>query len=756
MNPPILPIAPINATVSIQPLTVLAPNRDATQADTPLATLAPGTTVEGFVINRDTKNNPILRTPLGDFVVQSTVFIKTGSTVVLRVDPSQTSRAKIITVDGFTPQDYAAKNIHGLTHDTIVRPQMQQTARGNVNPTPEGQPTTTDSENTPPPVLKAVVLQPTPAAPAPPQSPGTAPSPRAPLLPPALTAQLTPGAPLVLTVIDVRLPPSPVALATLTESSRLHTLLPGLPATALAQPAPSGTSPLPTGVPTAPGTSTIQAPPVAPAPTSGNAPPPAVTQPTGTASPALRDATRPPAPPPAPAAVFTSSAPPITTTPSARPAIPAPPLPVLPISSTLTAQAFATTEFSPAPPTRTDIQQTQTPISAGPQSPAIKPSAPVATNAPSLTSPSAPATKPLPHPNISAALSAYGITAPAARPEALPHTIASPVAAAAPVLPATNPAPAAPSPAATQYQPPIGNPSASPPVRAEVIGHDADGANILHTPLASLKLYTTQPLPTGTVLMVRVDLDHEPPMDAPIAFTKLEPLRDITNYARDWHTLAATLGVLQEASPVTAERLIQQIPTLNHQFTSSMLFFISALKGGALREWLGDRTIKQMEAVAPAMLNGLIQDMERIQHAFVHSPLTDWSSTILPFMFGAELHQARLYVRNEEQGGKAAGSKGDNGQRFIVECALSQLGELQLDGFIRATTPAKHFDLVVRGAGPLPADITQGIRQVFTATLEATRLSGQISFQYGAQHFVRPLTSLASPESGESAQAILA
>jgi hypothetical protein len=119
MTIPIQPPAPVNTVITIQPVATAIPNRDSAPGANPLATLPAGTTVEGFVVNRDAQNNPILRTPLGDLRITSDVFLKTGSEVVFRVDTSQASLARIVTVDGLSPQEYSAQSSRGLTQDTI-------------------------------------------------------------------------------------------------------------------------------------------------------------------------------------------------------------------------------------------------------------------------------------------------------------------------------------------------------------------------------------------------------------------------------------------------------------------------------------------------------------------------------------------------------------------------------------------------------------------------------------------------------------
>lgn len=113
---------PINNLVSITPLTTPPASRDATSVPAQLTGVAPGTLIEGFVVNRDAQSNPILRTALGDVLVKTDVFIKTGSEVVFRVDTTQVGHARILTIDGMPPQDYAMANTRGMSNDTVMSP----------------------------------------------------------------------------------------------------------------------------------------------------------------------------------------------------------------------------------------------------------------------------------------------------------------------------------------------------------------------------------------------------------------------------------------------------------------------------------------------------------------------------------------------------------------------------------------------------------------------------------------------------------
>ena len=141
------PIAPVNPVIGVRPVEVPLANQQATATQTQLAVLPAGTIVEGFVLSRDNQNNPILRTPLGDLQLQSELFIKTGSQVIFRVDTTTASRARIVSIDGATPDEYAAHAARGLSTDTIE-----------PSPLPQAQPQAATARNEPAPPTNNATL----------------------------------------------------------------------------------------------------------------------------------------------------------------------------------------------------------------------------------------------------------------------------------------------------------------------------------------------------------------------------------------------------------------------------------------------------------------------------------------------------------------------------------------------------------------------------------------------------------------------
>lgn len=632
MTVPIVPASPVNPVITIQPVTTIPTRDDGGGGANPLASLATGTLVEGFVVNRDALSNPILRTPLGDLRITSDVFLKTGSEVVFRVDASQSSLARIVTVDGLTPQDYSIQSARGLTRDTIT-PSGLETLGSAAATTAAGAPLATTASQAKA-VLQAIILQvqgesdlPAPSTPSTPTLAARAFSlaQSAPLPIVSQLASLRSGSPLRLTLVDVKLPPTPIALANLPTSSNLAALL--------APPSASSPSTLPAD--------------------------------RATNSPAL-----PTNPPGQPAG-------------QAITAVTAQPIAPQPAAIARTAPQIAPTNAASAP----------APVAQG-----ISPSSAAATYA---------------------------------------ATTAAPAATALPNVVSRHAAPIASAPASSQTLQPTGPHQ----LVASVIGHDADGANIVHTAVATLKIYTPQPLPTGTDLLLQAappaaqDAVTTAPLPASPVIPGYAPTAPLS---QQLGAFAQLLSWLNANQPDVAQTVTAHLPTLGPQFTNGLLHFLVGIRSGDASEVISKRALQLLEVNNPDLLARVRQQVEQLQTGFLTPPTNGWSLLPVPLFFTGELQPAKLYIHRDAPDEGTAGQSAGRGQRFILEIETSQLGALQFDGFVRSHERSKSFDLMVRSSIGLPEEVSRGIRDIFDHSLASAQLKGQIIFQSGSQHFVKP------------------
>ncbi len=635
---------PVNATITIQPVATAVANRDPNAANNPLANLPTGTLVQGFVINRDAQNNPVLRTPLGDLQIASEVFLKTGSEVVFRVDATQNSLARILTVDGMSPEAYSAQGSAGLTEDTISATALQVPLT-NVAALPgEAAPAAA-------PVLQAIVLQAQPLPMA-----ALDPTQSEPMSAMLQLSQLSAGTPVKLTLLDLKLPPSPVAPNAVPAANKLDALLP----------------PLPTGQPT-----------------------------------------------------------------PAMPANMAAPMPMAEHETTpvLVPPSVAPQEDFPAA-LLTPTVQTPASVQAMPQL--------VANEIPTAA---------VPLPTAQAAPTANAMTTPAVQ-EILPPAQAVPAAISNPQTNAAQ----MPATAPSQANAPLAQPSAPNQFVASVIGHDADGANILHTPAASLKVYTPQPLPTGTTMLVATDSAAPAPAASPNAAANAVPsfIPSPAVAATPLATLEQAISWLAANYPDSAAEIQQRMPVVSDRLASSMLSYIGAIKTGDIGELIGKRAVRLLDLGAPEILAKLRQQVGEMQTQLTSAPASNWQQVMLPIWSGGELEMAKLFISKDAPESEASPATSPRGQRFVLEVGLSHLGDVQFDGFVRERQPAKSFDLMVRSHTALPNEVSQGIREIFDNSMQVTGMQGQVVFQHGRQYFVQADTGPSRRPSGDGAHTILA
>ena len=732
---------PINPIISVTPLTTAQAGRDAPQVPQPLANVPSGTTVEGFVVNRDGQNNPILRTPLGDILIKSDFFLKTGSVIVFRVDNTQASRARIITIDGLTPSDYVAQNIRVPQTDSVKQPLVTPTTIG----TSEEVPVNAIQEETIPLPLKAVLLTPSPAvkiSAAPLQSLTLNPEVAASSEIPLVLQKLQAGAALKITIVKAELPLPATAL--LPQNSNASAINPATTALILTN--------TPTTI-TNPNTAPISSPSVSASPS------PALPQ----VSPNISALAASETTPPQPSSAIPVSTPPGFTSPTPgqnfqTTLVPPERTTIIAASSVLPPSAAPTAGLvSPAPSSASAVSSINTPASFNPQPvlPVLQAATLLAavSEAPTATSPAIPPTAtpanqaaipPLP---AAAAISAYRnathLSSPS--PESLIPTTASVIA------PQTSP------PTTNGYTSTVvaSRTGISVTVIASVIGHEGDGATILHTPIGTVKTYVPQQLPVGSQLTIHLETDQDASTVTQPIVTGSHSFETVTALAREWKSFDDTLQWLALSDPQIFNQITQQLPQAGPKLTSGLLFFIAAIKGGDVRNFLGSRATQLLENKATDLLMQLRADTGQWQQLATEAPGKQWAMLMMPVIVEGQIEPARLFYRQEEQSEESVdGKKGRNHHRFIIEVDLSHLGNLQFDGFVRDGRDARVFDLVLRSERVLTKETSEAIRTIFDNALKTTGYHGYLTFQQGSQHFVRPLANVVSDNGG--AQPILA
>lgn len=740
------PPPPINPVVILQPLATTAVAQDTSQNPI-LAAAKHGQVIEGFVVNRDAQQNPILRTPQGDILVKSDVFLKTGAQIQIRVDAQLASRARIILVDGQSLENYAKQTQHPLQKADVILPSsLLMPAREGmltnamntlaqalrlpavilrqqeqpVNRTAEksgGKNATAPLNNTPASSTEKAPLS------------NTTGLPRSTPLPPA-------GSAVTVTIVAASLPNEthdPVEAA-IRIAARADSAPPRMQPTASTQAAtPAAMASVATTIREAASAS-------APTPT----PSPIMVS-------TAENAHRPNAvgtPPPPPTASM-ASAPPATTyaqpiensdTPETLPAIsatnahkaePAHETPSLATVRTETSELLALrTKQAPMPNEKMHLAPTHT--------------AP-ATLADNTNTADADAmellmraTSTLPQKEPAAlryaplAAQAMAENDSAALPPATHKTYGSIQSAGPSDPPTIMTAPANLSNARSTAEP---DPFTH---TMTVIGHDGDGGTIVKNETVTLKVFTAQPLPSGSVLHVRIAPQAIPPADAMLLPSRLV---EFSNIFTHWPAMEDVTQLLmrEQVLPENATpNLVRLAPHVGPELTRDLLFFISALRTGDIRNFWPKAIVETVESKHPNIFQRIQSDMASLSQLASPPPNQPWSAFMIPMLFEQQLQHIRLFVRDDTHQG--ATEEAIHNQRFIMELSLSHLSDMQLDGFVQGAGKPTQFDLVIRSEKTLPEDVEDEISRLFTHALSLTKLRGNIHFQAGREHFVIPET----------------
>jgi hypothetical protein len=104
----------------------------------------------------------------------------------------------------------------------------------------------------------------------------------------------------------------------------------------------------------------------------------------------------------------------------------------------------------------------------------------------------------------------------------------------------------------------------------------------------------------------------------------------------------------------------------------------------------------------------------------------------MPFMDGGAISQVNVITRrlgpeedNDERGRKNRG--GGQGQRFLIDLSLSNLGDLQFDGLYKKKV--RTLELIVRSRRDLPGPIRQAINGLFANSSQVLNISGGVNFR---------------------------
>lgn len=251
---------------------------------------------------------------------------------------------------------------------------------------------------------------------------------------------------------------------------------------------------------------------------------------------------------------------------------------------------------------------------------------------------------------------------------------------------------------------------------------DISGKAIVRTNTAELSLATPRPLPVGSNLLLEA-LSRPAPLSQPAADS-----RGLTLASR-WETLHNALHAGSVTS--TQNAVGQAIPQPGAPMTNSLLFFMTALRAGDLRGWLGQDAARMIER--EGFLGRMADEFGIMQRLATEPAGQDWRLFLIPFLSDAQLRQIRLFIRDKKNDDQDSDEPKET--RFVIEVTFSKLGQFQFDGLARP----KVLNLIIRTKADIGETMRQSITDIFTNTTSALGMDGSVGFRTEPFFELQPL-----------------
>ncbi len=304
---------------------------------------------------------------------------------------------------------------------------------------------------------------------------------------------------------------------------------------------------------------------------------------------------------------------------------------------------------------------------------------------------------------------------------------------------------------------------------ASVLSNEPNGETILQTPVGLIRLQTETPIPPHSNITIEIseinmpdNLPHTAGNITNVANQSASPT-PLTQLARSPSAFGDIFSLLSELGTNDALNFLgKNIPSINLNPTNSyghsqlespnifapLLSFIAGIKEGDFRSWLGRANARWLENNGHEnLLKKAEGEFMAIARQFTEPAAHQWQSLFFPIAVDGELQQLRLFVKRDRKQ-KEEGSKktSEEDTRFVLEVDLSQLGAMQMDGFVRRASNSENilFDLVIRSHNALSSEAQKDILNIYNDMGELTGYNGSIVFQAGRDFPVNPMEEIIS------------
>lgn len=203
--------------------------------------------------------------------------------------------------------------------------------------------------------------------------------------------------------------------------------------------------------------------------------------------------------------------------------------------------------------------------------------------------------------------------------------------------------------------------------------------------------------------------------------------------AQPWDTLNALHQTLQQAAPQSAAMLASATPNTGNlsQMMPAALFFISAIKGGDIQNWMSEKTVEILKKAGKGKALAQFTHESSALSRLASEPSGDWRTHALPLYHDGTFHKILLHARQDAPSDDQDNPKGKL-TRFIFDLSLHHIGPVQLDGLFKGN----RLDVILRTEQHFSQNMQAHMRRLYKGALDQTQINGDLSFQNRADSWV--------------------
>lgn len=265
-----------------------------------------------------------------------------------------------------------------------------------------------------------------------------------------------------------------------------------------------------------------------------------------------------------------------------------------------------------------------------------------------------------------------------------------------------------------------------------ITGTTASGQPIIQFPSATVAIDTAGGGVVGSRVTIEIMGDAKIPKQGIAADAMLRAgAGEQFIKSNRWDSLSEALKVIEISDPHRFQQIMQNaMPQTGNKLSAQILFFLSALRGGDLKSWLGDSTQRLLERERPGLLSRLNNEFQAMAKLADEPSSGDWRMALIPIYHDEKVERIRLYQRRT----KDKKEPKEDGKRFVLDFYLSQLGHMQVDGLVKPD--GSRVDLIIRTEKPLGQNAQMEIAQIYNEAAELTGIGGGVAFQASPGNFV--------------------